>query len=118
VRAPGGNRSTQALSDSLDHVLIADFDAKGTDDIVRYNDSNKALEVSVGGRTGWQRLVGTDIMQIGGGVFAGHFDGTKPAQLLGIGPGALPFTPDESLRRGSLFSRATGAFTAYGIYAY
>jgi hypothetical protein len=106
------------LSDSLDHVLIADLDGKGTDDIIRYNNSSNALEVSVAGRSGWQRLVGASLMQIGGGVFVGHFDGSKAAQILTIGPSAYPFVDMENLRRGSLFSRATGALAPYGIYAY
>jgi len=108
-----------SLSDSLDYVLIADLDGKGTDDIVRYNGSTQSLEVSVGGRTGWQRLVGLSPLEAGGGLFAGHFNGSKAAQLLRIGAAAFPFVnDDEVLRRGQIFSRASGAFTPYGIYAY
>src|SRR5215467_8596124 len=107
------------LSDSLDHILIADLDGKGTDDIIRYNSSAGAFEVSVGGRSGWQRLASAGVLDIAGGVFTGHFQGLKPAEIFTIGPAAFPFVSDDNvLRKGHLYSRAAGAFTPYGIYSY
>lgn len=115
------------MSDSLDNVLIADLDGKGTDDIVRYVHhglSSVQWQVSVGGRTPWQPLAQTPFETGYGGVLAGHFDGSNGAQILAIGPGEgrlpsilLAYGPDN-YRRSLIFSRATGQFTPYGKYSY
>ena len=118
----GGRTSWQplntSLSDSLDTTFIADLDGKGTDDILRYNSSSRMWEVSVGGRTTWQQLAHQDPVDMGGGAYVGHFDGSRGAQLLTIGAPNSDQSAAESARRGLLFSRSTGSFVPYGMYAY
>lgn len=123
----GGQTAWQPLnlrmSDSLDNVLIADLNGTGKDDIVRYvfqPISSVEWQVSVGGRTPWQPLAQTSIQYAAGGAFLGHFDDSKGAQILEIGPpcdGCQPGLAD-SFRRSMIFSRATGRFSAYGKYSY
>jgi hypothetical protein len=90
--------------------------AKGTDDIIRYNGSIFNWEVSVGGQTTWQQLAPQGLPDLAGGMFVGHFDGSSGAQLLTISGAGFPFAGGP--RHGHLYSRATGSFTPYRMYAY
>jgi len=100
--------------------LIADLDGKGVDDILGYNINTGRLQVSIGGRTAWQPLASLGIADVIGGVFVGHFDRSRGAQVLAIGaPEGSVFNSGSVPRSGHIFSRSTGgSFVPYGKYAY
>jgi hypothetical protein len=91
------------------------------EDILRWNNNQTRWEASIGGRTAWQPLASISPAEIASGVYVGHFDGSRGAQLLILsaaeGSSLAEFAP--ALRRTKIFSRATGGnFVPYGKYAY
>ena len=97
--------------------LIADLDGKGVEDIMRFY--NGRLEVSIGGRGAWQPLANFDLASLMGGIYVGHFDGSRGAQVLTVSAGEDASFSAPDPRRSHMFSRATGgSFVPYGKYAY
>jgi hypothetical protein len=107
---------------SCDRLFIADINADGQDDIVRFapsaacNQPYGKWEASWSGATQWTALKTFDPPPGGARVnaalllrpFAGHFDENPGADLLMIDPS----------RNGSLYSDASKNFNKYSIYPY
>ena len=119
--APGGDQPWRPLnpdvSTKLKSLVIADVNANGTDDVIRFIPRDAwsgKLQVSWDGRSGWETLekVTSNLFPLPPPVpilvFAGKFDDSTGADILLV---------DEN-RLGLRFSTTNNALVPHSLYAY